>query len=250
MYTLTQKLPPEQAIERQRQIALAVSAGGREKKEIAAHFGVSLALVYKCMERFKFPEPPDSPRNLRKRAAKLVASGANVHDAANALQITYDAARRGCKEHGVSVRLYERGTQPTRGELEQIVRKTPLGCWEWPGKLTVGYGLIANQYGHRYAFELFKGEIPDRKFVLHHCDNRPCVNPAHLYAGTDSDNQRDRQLHDRLAKHLNELQVREARILHAVHGWEPSDIIRRFGIDADLVASIFSIKNRTVEAVA
>ncbi len=44
---------------------------------------------------------------------------------------------------------------------------------------------------HRYTWEQQRGPIPDGLYVLHHCDNRACVNIDHLYVGTQSDNIRD-----------------------------------------------------------
>lgn len=46
---------------------------------------------------------------------------------------------------------------------------------------------------HCLAYELHYGELPDGLSVLHHCDNPPCINPKHLYAGTYQDNARDRE---------------------------------------------------------
>jgi hypothetical protein len=76
----------------------------------------------------------------------------------------------------------------------------PSGCWPWTrGRDKDGYGKLA--YGsmhnrkhvraHRVVWELFYGEIIPGHWVLHRCDNPPCVNPMHLWLGTPSQNTRD-----------------------------------------------------------
>ena len=75
----------------------------------------------------------------------------------------------------------------------------PDDCWLWLGsKRSNGYGVLyIEEYGsrpgvHRISWELHNGVIEDNKLVLHKCDNPSCVNPNHLYLGTQSDNMVDR----------------------------------------------------------
>lgn len=67
-------------------------------------------------------------------------------------------------------------------------------CWEWTGSRTpLGYGRIhSNQYAHRVSWELHNGSIPKGLYVLHECDNPPCVNLNHLWLGTQKQNIQDR----------------------------------------------------------
>lgn len=82
------------------------------------------------------------------------------------------------------------------------VSKDPNGCWNWTGcKNRTGYGgflVRSNEHrqgrrelAHRVSYELFKGPIPKGKFVCHLCDNTSCVNPDHVWAGTNVDNMGD-----------------------------------------------------------
>lgn len=80
--------------------------------------------------------------------------------------------------------------------LEEHVGIDPDRCWNWTGGLNqFGYGLCRNGYEmrgvHKLAYLYWKGLIPDGLWVLHTCDNRRCINPAHLWLGTARDNNQD-----------------------------------------------------------
>jgi hypothetical protein len=69
-------------------------------------------------------------------------------------------------------------------------------CWEWTAtRDSHGYGKFwwgeKMTGSHRVSWEITNGVVPDGLFVLHKCDNPPCVNPSHLWLGTKKDNSED-----------------------------------------------------------
>lgn len=78
-----------------------------------------------------------------------------------------------------------------------IMRDGLSACWNWVGMCNpvskYGFCKFNNKLvgAHRVSYEIFKGPIDDGKWVLHHCDNKRCVNPDHLYVGTVVENVKD-----------------------------------------------------------
>jgi hypothetical protein len=136
--------------------------------------------------------------------------------------------------------------------LEPRIEKTD-SCWNVYGRNTGrGYPFVCLQrngfrktyVAHRVSFIHFKGSIPNGLFVLHTCDNRGCINPDHLYAGTHQENMRDVVIRGRSKGHrwkrargersgrakLTDAKVREARALFK-DGLPIRRIAARMGVD-------------------
>lgn len=105
---------------------------------------------------------------------------------------------------------------------------TSGACWNWTAAIDkAGYGRISGPqrtmlYAHRTAWELTYGAIPPGLFVCHHCDNRRCVNPKHLFVGSSYQN-----THDMLAKNRGQANKNSAKT-HCPkgHPYAGSNLIR------------------------
>lgn len=141
---------------------------------------------------------------------------------------------------------------------EKVDKSSGLGpsgnCWEWTRCKTrkeCGYGVITHNRKrilvHRFSYEIHKGSIPEGLKACHRCDNSICVNPDHIFLGTQVDNIRDMKNKGRQNKgiyhaksKLSDGKVRFIRNLHATKTWNYSQIARMFRISPSQIRNVIN----------
>lgn len=133
----------------------------------------------------------------------------------------------------------------------KVARGGPDDCWLWTAGVNhAGYGSMGGGRGvtllaHRVSWEVHRGPIPQGLFVCHHCDNPPCVNPRHLFIGSQRDNMDDKVRKGRqrrgqchcLAK-LTEVDVQSIRRRYAASSITQQALADEFGITQSNVSMI------------
>lgn len=167
--------------------------------------------------------------------------------------------RRYILGHGIHSRVYSHRPLAARF-WDKVNKRGPNDCWEWRAyRDRDGYGHIrldddahTDAGAHRVSYELAFGPIPEGMMVCHHCDNPPCVNPAHLFLGENSDNMRDRSAKGRKAgpvgaahhnAKLTEDQVKAIRQRYAAGGVTMLQLAAEYGIGAGPVCNIIHRKS-------
>lgn len=131
--------------------------------------------------------------------------------------------------------------------------KTEKRCWEFKGYISPdGYALIRDIenkkhiLAHRLSYQIFNGEIPEKMLVCHHCDNRKCINPEHLFLGTHQDNSDDAKSKNRIIspgrknhgkRKLNKILVIKIR-KWIEEGISCLEIARRLNVTSDCIYDI------------
>lgn len=128
------------------------------------------------------------------------------------------------------------------------------GCWEWQAATRRGYGILSigttSINAHRLSYIIDEGTEPG-DFVLHTCDNPPCVNPGHLYEGDPRDNARDWYDRQNAAELFQEdsnpnskLTIEEVKQIKSELGETPgSELAERYGVHPSTISHIATGRN-------
>lgn len=139
----------------------------------------------------------------------------------------------------------------------EVVRRPELGaCWEWSGgRYETNYGQVSvgdnrSKPAHRIAHLAWIGPLGEGQDVCHRCDNPPCVNPAHLFAGTRKENMEDCASKDRNLfgervpwRKLGEDDVRSIREAYATSKFSQRELAAAYGVSQSSVSYIVRGKN-------
>lgn len=114
----------------------------------------------------------------------------------------------------IGAKARARSIENVRRDLFARVNKDANGCWLWTGAMRAdGYGVLRSRPAHRVSYEVFVGPIADDMVICHRCDVRNCVNPEHLFQGTQRENILDASSKGRLcsgdAHHMRDPQMVE-----------------------------------------
>lgn len=198
---------------RKRDVDIARKLGvSRERvRQMRRAMGVPTKKVFLQIEFERFREWANQNRNdLRGLSLKDIFNICNIKTGEPLIA-------KWCKKLGIGKTIPIRD-RIRPDNLESMTKKVQVRedmseCWQFhEGRHR--YKMIGGMPTHWYIFEIFHGVRPDDKMILHRCDNRQCVNPEHIYAGTAQDNANDRAKNNPEWNHrITDEQAREMRRL-------------------------------------
>jgi hypothetical protein len=132
-------------------------------------------------------------------------------------------------------------------KIEKHTTRIPeSGCWIWTSTVEKsGYGRVCDgrkpYFAHRVSYEQKYGSIPNGKMALHHCDVRCCINPDHIFLGTQKENMLDKVSKNRQAKGIKHgnAKLTDSQAIEAKFGFEKPEILaKKFSYSAAMIRQI------------
>lgn len=142
------------------------------------------------------------------------------------------------------------GIEVSRKQIESFWKKVSKGddCWVWSGNKNLqGYGLVdlsgKQRLAHRVSWAIHNGNLPEVIFVLHHCDNPPCIRPDHLFLGGHIENTRDRVSKGRPGGRMINRPIGESNPSAKLNLKKVSEIreLRKSGLTLSAIAKIYKV---------
>jgi len=151
--------------------------------------------------------------------------------------------------------IYKRKTPPTATERfhQRYIIDPKTGCWNWTATLIKsggGYGQIdigkkKRIYAHRLSYLIHYGPFDDSLFVCHKCDNSKCVNPKHLFLGTQAANMKDMVAKGRRARGeaVFQSKLTEPEVVEIRKKYKPGVVTQTF------LADEYSVSQSTIREI-
>ena len=150
--------------------------------------------------------------------------------------------------------------KPRKNLLDRFWEKVDIRredeCWEWQASIdkVTGYGRFNlygnNEHAQRVSWVIVYGHLDKEFHVLHKCDNRKCVNPKHLFLGTNLDNIQDKISKSRQSKgierpahKLNDKKIQRIRSLHKSGMYSQSALSKIFGVSDSQISLAVNYKS-------
>lgn len=132
---------------------------------------------------------------------------------------------------------------------DEVVYGQIVACWTWNGdRLPNQYGVFrargGSQMAHKISYEISNGPVSDAGQVLHSCDNPSCVNPAHLHAGSQSDNMVEMHCRQRGRTKMSFEAADEARMRRHT-GETVTSLARGYGVSMSAMSDLVNNKSWT-----
>lgn len=139
---------------------------------------------------------------------------------------------------------------PNERFWSKVDKSHPSGCWLWTAACQKsGYGAFGIRrrvvLAHRFSYELAHGPIPAGLFVCHACDTPACVNPDHLWLGTDAENAADMASKGRASRgeYVPTAKLTDATVLAIRARWAESSIPQKqlaqeYGVSHSVISEV------------